>query len=30
MDIIGFFGWCIISSYFAYDFMLEAKPLNFK
>tara|TARA_B110000444_G_scaffold259170_1_gene302077 strand:+ start:756 stop:1067 length:312 start_codon:yes stop_codon:yes gene_type:complete len=27
--IVGFFGWCIISSYFAYDFMLEAKPSQF-
>jgi hypothetical protein len=27
--IIGIFGWCIISSYFAYDVMLQAKPVNF-
>ena len=27
--LVGFFGWCIISSYFAYDFMLEAKPSQF-
>jgi hypothetical protein len=27
--LVGFFGWCIISSYFAYDFMLEAKPSHF-
>ena len=27
--ILGFFGWCIASTYIAYDFMLEAKPANF-
>ena len=27
--IVGFFTWCIISSYFAYDFMLKAEPQRF-
>ncbi len=27
--IVGFFTWCVISSYFAYDFMLKAEPQNF-
>tara|TARA_X000000950_G_scaffold258861_1_gene326766 strand:+ start:2515 stop:2826 length:312 start_codon:yes stop_codon:yes gene_type:complete len=27
--IIGFFTWCIASTYIAYDFMLEAKPAQF-
>ena len=27
--VMGFFTWCIASTYFAYDFMLEAKPANF-
>ena len=26
---MGFFTWCIASTYFAYDFMLEAKPTQF-
>lgn len=26
---IGFFTWCVASTYFAYDFMLEAKPTQF-
>ena len=27
--IIGFFTWCIASTYVAYDLMLEAKPAQF-
>lgn len=27
--ILGFFAWTSISSYFAYDFMLQAKPSHF-
>ena len=26
---IGFFTWCMASTYFTYDFMLEAKPSQF-
>ena len=26
---LGFFTWCIASSYFAYDFMLKAEPSRF-
>ena len=27
--ILGFFGWSALSSYFAYDFMLQAEPQKF-
>jgi hypothetical protein len=27
--IVGFFTWCVVSSYFAYDFMLKAEPQRF-
>tara|TARA_A100001037_G_scaffold63293_1_gene55346 strand:+ start:57369 stop:57680 length:312 start_codon:yes stop_codon:yes gene_type:complete len=26
---VGIFTWCIVSSFFAYDFMLKAEPARF-